>query len=305
LNTSSLNWSFSDSGDGGNGGSGSGGGLFNGGTASVVNCTFCANTGAGGAGGWGGSAWTNYYLFEGRQEVAIGAVGRNGLDGSGSGGVCSPNGGLCLTNCTLGFNTASVGTNQAEAVGGLSGPGTVLVNTLLAGNSPGGNAAGPVVDGGHNLSSDASCAFTDPASLSNTDPMPGPLADNGGPTLTLPLLPGSPAVDAANTLEAPPTDQRGFPRPYGAAADIGAYEAMPLYTLALSASPPEGGSVWGDGTFGSGSRVTVLAATSLGYAFVNWTENRAIVSTSATYTFTLAAGRALTANFAPIQPTGP
>ena len=49
------------------------------------------------------------------------------------------------------------------------------------------------------------------------------------------LLPGSPAIDAGNTALAPATDQRGYPRPAGLAADIGAFESgsvMP--TLAVS-----------------------------------------------------------------------
>jgi hypothetical protein len=50
----------------------------------------------------------------------------------------------------------------------------------------------------------------------------GPLADNGGPTLTHALLMGSPAVDAAPT--GPATDQRGISRPQGPAFDIGAFE---------------------------------------------------------------------------------
>jgi CSLREA domain-containing protein len=56
------------------------------------------------------------------------------------------------------------------------------------------------------------------------DPMLGPLADNGGPTRTHALLPGSPATDAASTPECPATDQRGVARPQGAGCDIGSYE---------------------------------------------------------------------------------
>jgi len=56
------------------------------------------------------------------------------------------------------------------------------------------------------------------------DPLLGPLANNGGPTQTHALLPGSPAIDAANPNSFPSTDQRGVPRPQGAGPDIGAYE---------------------------------------------------------------------------------
>lgn len=58
------------------------------------------------------------------------------------------------------------------------------------------------------------------------DPLLGPLANNGGPTRTHALLPGSPAIDAGNPAipKPPPTDQRGFPRIVGAAVDLGAVE---------------------------------------------------------------------------------
>jgi hypothetical protein len=59
------------------------------------------------------------------------------------------------------------------------------------------------------------------------DALIGPLADNGGPTLTHALLDGSPAIDAADDAACPATDQRGVPRPQGAACDIGAYEYVP------------------------------------------------------------------------------
>jgi hypothetical protein len=45
--------------------------------------------------------------------------------------------------------------------------------------------------------------------LNNTDPKLGPLADYSGPTLTMALLTGSPAINGGSTANAPPTDQRG------------------------------------------------------------------------------------------------
>lgn len=59
------------------------------------------------------------------------------------------------------------------------------------------------------------------------DPMLGPLADNGGPTLTRAILAGSPAIDAGSNSLGLTTDQRGagFARVTGAGADIGAYES--------------------------------------------------------------------------------
>ena len=65
------------------------------------------------------------------------------------------------------------------------------------------------------------------------DPKPGPLTNNGGPTLTMALSPGSPAIDAGDDalLAAPftlTTDQRGLPRKSGAHVDIGAFELQQL-----------------------------------------------------------------------------
>jgi hypothetical protein len=69
------------------------------------------------------------------------------------------------------------------------------------------------------------------------------------------------------------------------------------YTITVSASPSAGGTVSGGGTFPAGSSRTVTATANSGYTFVNWTENGSVVSSSASYTFTLNANRNLVANF--------
>jgi hypothetical protein len=73
---------------------------------------------------------------------------------------------------------------------------------------------------------------TDPCELSGfngEDPKLAPLADNGGPTQTMRLQPGSAAIDQvpASGAGCPATDQRGVARPSGTACDIGAYESTP------------------------------------------------------------------------------
>jgi len=70
------------------------------------------------------------------------------------------------------------------------------------------------------------------------------------------------------------------------------------YSITTSASSTTRGSVTSSGTYTYGSSCTLMATPSPGYAFVNWTENGSIVSTSASYTFTVNAARTLVANFA-------
>ncbi len=68
-------------------------------------------------------------------------------------------------------------------------------------------------------------------------------------------------------------------------------------TIATSVFPTVGGSVAGGGNIANGASATLIATPSANYSFVNWTENGAAVSTSASYTFTVATNRALVANF--------
>src|SRR5262249_61552539 len=60
------------------------------------------------------------------------------------------------------------------------------------------------------------------------DPLLGPLQDNGGPTQTMAPLPGSPALGAGSTANAPATDQRGLPRVVDGLIDIGAYQTQAI-----------------------------------------------------------------------------
>jgi hypothetical protein len=97
--------------------------------------------------------------------------------------------------------------------GGIESYGTLNArNTIIAGNFEGGDLYGTVTSGDHNLI--------------GVDPLLGPLQDNGGPTFTHALLPGSPAIDAGDNTDAPQWDQRGpgFRRIVGGDIDIGAFE---------------------------------------------------------------------------------
>ena len=95
------------------------------------------------------------------------------------------------------------------------------------------NVSATITSLGYNLSSDDGGGFlTGPGDTINTDPMLGPLQDNGGPTFTCALLPGSPAINAGDPNFTPPPDfdQRGpgFPRVAYGRIDIGAFAVQKL-----------------------------------------------------------------------------
>ena len=139
---------------------------------------------------------------------------------------------LTLANCSLGGNYGGGIYN-----GGNSNP--TLRNTIVANSALGGDCSGDgtITSEGYNLDSDGTCGFTGEGDLSNTDPLLGPLQDNGGPTFTHALLAGSPAIDGGNPAGCTDpwgnpltTDQRGEMRPADGdcdgvpICDIGAYE---------------------------------------------------------------------------------
>gem|GEM_PF-7057892 len=131
-----------------------------------------------------------------------------------------------VANNSSGFRTGSAGTSSFT-----------IKNTILANNGSDncrGGTSPPhtITSQGNNISSDAGCPmFTEPGDLQDTDPLLGPLQDNGGPTLSHAPQIGSPAVDAVSFPECSDTsgnlleiDQRGHDRQTGAGCDIGAFE---------------------------------------------------------------------------------
>lgn len=162
-------------------------------------------------------------------------IGNEAPDG---GGVSVSNGGTAtILNATITGN-GGAGVSSSD-IGGLRIAGAVanVQNTIIAGNIALGTSiadvGGTVNSEGNNLIGDTTGGSGFIASdLLNVDPMFGGFANNGGGTYTLSLQPGSPAINAGNNMDAPPTDQRGVARPQGVAIDIGSYESgvsMPIF----------------------------------------------------------------------------
>jgi hypothetical protein len=225
-------------GNAGNGGQGGGVHMTNGGTSvtTITNSTIAGNVGGvGGAGGAGGNGGQPGGAGGARGEAGDGG---NGGDGGYGGGLLAGNAAavtLALTHATIAANRAGVG--GAGGGVGSGDPGIALlpgqrgdpgfgsgayVNmaTVTARNSIfGGNTCVGEID---DLSGNTSSPGTDCLGLPR-DPRLGPLASNGGPTQTMGLRAGSPAIGLVNSNCAT-TDQRGVKRPVGGRCDAGAFE---------------------------------------------------------------------------------
>jgi hypothetical protein len=207
-------------GNGGGGGDAWAGALFHAGLAScrTTNCTFVESSvlpGGGGRAGTGpngngliGSAGSS--LGGNLANAGVEFVLRNTLL------VSSPGGTNVSTNVIV--------TGVTNSAGGSAGL-TLLTNLLvLTNSSSGANAYGVFAATGYDYSNDGTPLLSQ-TGITNGSARLGPLGFNGGPTPTLALLPGSPAIDQADPSFTLPADQRGWTRPQGGRGDIGAYEA--------------------------------------------------------------------------------
>jgi len=203
---------FASGGEGSDGGpSGFGGGVA--GTFHLTNCTIVGNScGVGGPanpttycpngyGGNGGGIYI-YALGSGDTNGAIvactivgNAAGLGGANGSAPPGTVGFGGGICAQ----------------------SGTEPLLLDDIVALNCVGTDVDGDFQSPGPNLI--------------GSEPDLGALANNGGPTLTMALQPGSPAINAGSAMGAPVSDQRGLPRPQGPGVDLGAFEFQYLPVL--------------------------------------------------------------------------
>ena len=256
----------------------SGGGIYNDhATLAVDNCTVSGNY-AGWAGGGvhnsSGTLTVTNSTFSGNSANYLFGVGsgggifNEGYDGNATltvtnstfsgnyarlvgGGICNDGFGsatLTVSNSTFSGNSAESGASSIYNGGSMTIGSTILNGGY--GNLY--NLYGTVSSLGYNLSSDnAGGLLTAIGDQINTDPMLGPLQDNGGPTFTHAPLPGSPAIDAGKNFTSWSTDQRGsgFARTFdyasianangGDGTDIGAFEVQPaIPSYAAQVQPP-------------------------------------------------------------------
>ena len=140
---------------------------------------------------------------------------------------------------TLQLDNSTVSGNVAALDGGgvwLNAPYSSIRSSIVFGNSSDigngdnryDNARAVSLIGSNNIVGTSSALLALPADTRNVNPKLKPLADNGGATRTHALAPDSPAIDTGSNPLGFGTDQRGgtFPRSYGTAPDVGAYEAQ-------------------------------------------------------------------------------
>jgi hypothetical protein len=210
----------------GNQATGQGGAIMNdgGGFLTITNSTLSGNqANAGGA----------IYLY----DAANATITNSTI--SGNSAIASTGGGIKLSYTNTTINNSTVTGNSAVGAGGniwLYSSTLTLNSTIVANGTDNGNGpdifdvTGGTVNADHSLVESQTGWINNigTANIIGQDPSLGPLANNGGPTLTHALLAGSPAIDKGSNPSALTTDQRGvgFVRTAAAAIDIGAFEVQ-------------------------------------------------------------------------------
>ncbi len=226
----------------------SGGGIFNDGNLQVTNSLIYYNAATVSEGSVGGGLYTRGTGTTTLENVTI---TNNRANSSGGGIYHSSQTAFDLDNVTITLNFADYsGLGGVRYGGGIytNSGGINVNNTLIAGNNIFGvvgvdysdcyNSGTTFGDKDYNIQGVKSsgvnaCGLNGAQGTPGSafDPAIGSLQDNGGPTRTHALLPGSPGIDTGNPGDCPTADQRGLSRPQGVQCDIGAYEQVgPTFT---------------------------------------------------------------------------
>ncbi len=207
-----------------------GGGVYNSGTTTLTECTLSGNFGVIGGGmfnaPYGDTTLTNCTLSGNTSYYGGGMINYFSAEAT-------------LTNCTVSGNTAYNGGGGLFNFYGA----VTLTNAIIAGNNS--DISGFAVSGTHNLIGNGGSGGlidgVDGNIVGVANPLLTPLGNYGGPTQTMALLPGSAAIDAGTSTDAPSTDQRGESR-FGA-FDIGAFESQGFSFTAVPGSTPQSSDI--------------------------------------------------------------
>jgi hypothetical protein len=226
---------------------------FSRGNVFITDCTISGNSAGGIVAGVNDFLSVANSTINGNSGTNGGGITVSGLDPSSSivnttvsgNSAGTSGGGIAIRefNASLRIANSTITGNSAPSGGGIYIDGqfgvsvveisnTILNAGALGANIFNGGGTVTVTSQGYNLSSDnASGYLTGPGDQINTDPLLGPLQNNGGPTFTHALLPGSPAIDTGDPNFSPPpfNDQRGCPfdRVFNGRIDIGSLETQP------------------------------------------------------------------------------
>jgi predicted outer membrane repeat protein len=207
-----------------NSATGRGGGIYNafGSSPTITNTTFSANSATDGGG-----------MYNAGISPRLTSVTFSGNSATHGGGLYNPFGSPVITNAIFWGNTAPSGAQVLNDIGTPS-----LSDSVVQGGCPAGSTCSHII---------------------TEDPRLGPLGNWGGNTQTIPLLPGSSAIDSGDDATCAATDQRGIPRPQGAQCDIGAYESRG-FGLAKGSSSGDNQSTMVIHSFSNPLRVTLSSA---------------------------------------------
>jgi len=194
-----------------------GGGIYNAGVLTVLRSTFLGND--------SGSSGGGIYAASSTSTIKNSTFYNNNADSNG--------GGIYISGGTLTVHNSTFSNNVVTGNGGgiYNSVGTMYLENSILANSSGGNDCVSSNTSGtriNNLIENGTCG-----SALSSDPLLGPLTDNGGPTETMALSASSPAFDAGDDATCEATDQRGVSRPKGLYCDIGAFELEYPYSLYL------------------------------------------------------------------------
>lgn len=217
-------------------------GMFNGSSLAMTASTVSGNY----ASSQGGAMC----LFNTDADIVNSTISGNsagaggGIDASSSGTTRT----IAIESSTIANNTSDLTASGNEALQALGATTIIRLRNSIVANNPSGNCdvglSAQIVDDGNNLQFPAElvpCAATIPVA----DPLLGPLADNGGPSETMALFFGSPAIDAGDQATCPVLDQRGEARVDGnfdtvVTCDIGAFELTTLPVQEIPTLGPAG-----------------------------------------------------------------